>query len=80
MLPLGCILISHAFIPNPKLPVIVYVILKTWLVTFLRSFGKRRPPTVALPVLICFFVTNLDCDVNEGLQPKVRKNTFPSLE
>jgi hypothetical protein len=45
MLPSGCILISHAFIPNPKLDVIFYVILKTWLVTFLRAFGRRRPPT-----------------------------------
>jgi hypothetical protein len=38
-----------------------------WLVTFLRTFGRGRPPTVALAVLICFSVTNLDCDVNEGL-------------
>jgi hypothetical protein len=32
----------------------------------LRTFGGRRPPTVAHRVLICFFVRNLDCDVNEG--------------
>jgi hypothetical protein len=29
-LPSGCILMSHAFIPKPKLPVIVYVMLKTY--------------------------------------------------
>jgi hypothetical protein len=25
-------------------------------------------------------VINLDCDMDEGLKPKVRKNTFPLLE
>jgi hypothetical protein len=38
-----------------------------WLIMFLRTFGRGRPPTVALVVLICFIVTNSDCDVNEGL-------------
>jgi hypothetical protein len=38
-----------------------------WSITFLRTFGGRRPPTVALAVLICLFVTNLDYDMNEDL-------------
>jgi hypothetical protein len=37
-----------------------------WLVMFLRTFRRKRPPTVALAVLICFFVTNSDYDMNEG--------------
>jgi hypothetical protein len=27
-----------------------------------------------------FKVTNSDCDMDEGLKPKVQKNTFPLLE
>jgi hypothetical protein len=48
-----------------------------WLFMFLRTFGRRRPPTVALAVLICFFVINSNYDVNKGLYPKVQKT--PSL-
>jgi hypothetical protein len=39
--------ITHIFISKPKPPVTVYVILKNILVTFLRIFGRGRPPTVA---------------------------------
>jgi hypothetical protein len=46
---------------------------------FLRTFGGRRPPTVA-PRNINLLVINLDCDMDEGLKPKVRKNIFLLLE
>jgi hypothetical protein len=49
-----------------KLPVIAYAENK-WLIMFLRTFGRRRPPTVSLTILICFIVINSDCDENEGL-------------
>jgi hypothetical protein len=67
---------EEAYILKTKLPVIAYAEDK-WLIMFLRTFGRRRPPIVALVVLICSFVTNLDYDMNEGLQPKVQKT--PSL-
>jgi hypothetical protein len=48
---------------------------------FLRTFGRGRPPTVAPHSINLFLhLTNSDCDANEGLLPKIRKNTFPSLE
>jgi hypothetical protein len=44
----SCLLhITHTFISNPKPPVAVYVTLKNIFVTFLRTFGRGRPPTVA---------------------------------
>jgi hypothetical protein len=58
---------EEACIQKMKLPVIAYAESK-WLNMFLSTFGRRRPPTVALVVLICFFLINLDCDVNKGLQ------------
>ena len=48
-------------------------------IMFLRTFGGRRPPTVA-PRNINLLMINADCDMDEGLEPKVRKNTFPLLE
>ena len=48
-------------------------------IMFLRTFGGRRPPTVA-PRNINLLMINSDCDMDEGLEPKVRKNTFPLLE
>ena len=48
-------------------------------IMFLRTFGSRRPPTVA-PRNINLLVINSYCDMDEGLEPKVRKNTFPLLE
>jgi hypothetical protein len=39
---------KRTFIPKPKPPVTVYVTLNIWLVMFLRTFGKGRPPTVRL--------------------------------
>ena len=48
-------------------------------IMFLRTFGGRRPPTVA-PRNINLLMINLDCDMDEGFTPKVRKNTFPLLE
>jgi hypothetical protein len=38
---------THTFIPKPKPPVTVYVTLKNILVTFFRTFGRGRPPTVS---------------------------------
>jgi hypothetical protein len=49
-------------------------------ITFLRTFGGRRPPTVAPRSINLFEITNSGCDMDEGLKPKVRKNTFPLLE
>jgi hypothetical protein len=48
---------ERTFIPKPKPPVTVYVILKTWLVTFLRTFGRGRPPKVA-PHSIDLFISD----------------------
>jgi hypothetical protein len=36
---------ERTFIPKPKPPITVYIILKTWLVTFFRTFRRGRPPT-----------------------------------
>jgi hypothetical protein len=45
-----------------------YIILENMLVMFLRTFGRGRPPTVAPRNINLFLhLTNLDCDVNEGL-------------
>jgi hypothetical protein len=41
---------------------------------------NRRPPTVAPLSINLFKITNSDCDMDEGLKPKVRKNIFPLLE
>ena len=49
-------------------------------IMFLRTFGGRRPPTVAPRNINLFEIINSDCDMNEGFMPKVRKNTFPLLE
>jgi hypothetical protein len=38
------------------------------------------PPTVAPRSINLFKITNSDCDMDEGLKPKVQKNTFPLLE
>jgi hypothetical protein len=57
---------EEACILKTKLPVIAYAENK-WLIMFLRTFGRRRPPIVALTVLICFIVTNSYSDENEGL-------------
>jgi hypothetical protein len=38
-----------------------------WLVMFLRTFRRGRPPTVAPCSINLFFVTNSNYDVNEGL-------------
>jgi hypothetical protein len=46
----------------------------------LRTFGGRRPPTVAPRSINLFKITNSDCGMDEGLKPKVRKNTFLLLE
>jgi hypothetical protein len=43
-------------IPKTKLPVIAYAENK-WLIMFLRTFGRRRPPTVA-PRSIDLFLYN----------------------
>jgi hypothetical protein len=48
-------------------------------IMFLRTFGSRRPPTVA-PRNINLLVINSYCDMDEGFKSKVRKNTFPLLE
>jgi hypothetical protein len=48
-------------------------------IMFLRTFRGRRPPTVA-PRNINLLIMNSDCDMDEGPEPKVRKNTFPLLE
>jgi hypothetical protein len=49
-----------------KLPVMAYAENK-WLVIFLRTFGRGRPPIVAPRSINLFYVTNSDCDVNKGL-------------
>jgi hypothetical protein len=49
-------------------------------ITFLRTFGSRRPPTVAHRNINLFRIINSDCDMDEGSKPKVRKNTFLLLE
>ena len=49
-------------------------------IMFLRTFGGRRPPTVAPRNINLFEIINSDCDMDEGFMPKVRKNTFPLLE
>jgi hypothetical protein len=44
---------------------------------FLRTFGGRRPPIVAPCSINLFKMTNSDCDMDEGLKPKVRKKHLP---
>jgi hypothetical protein len=42
--------------------------LENMLVMFFRTFGRRRPPTVApLSINLFLYITNSDYDVNEGL-------------
>jgi hypothetical protein len=48
-------------------------------IMFLRTFGSRRSPTVA-PRNINLLMINSYCDMDEGFEPKVRKNTFLLLE
>jgi hypothetical protein len=38
---------KEAYLVQTKLPVIAYAKNK-WLIMFLRTFGRRRPPTVAI--------------------------------
>jgi hypothetical protein len=49
-------------------------------IMFLRTFGSRRPPTVAPRNINLLESINSYCDMDEGFKPKVRKNTFPLLE
>jgi hypothetical protein len=53
----GHISLSKTFILKPKLPVIIHIMLKNkWLVLFLRTFGRGRPPAVAprsINLLLC---------------------------
>jgi hypothetical protein len=49
-----------------KLPVIAYAKNK-WLIMFLRTFGRERPPTIAPRNINLFLCNNSNCDVNEGL-------------
>jgi hypothetical protein len=45
-----------------------YIILENMLTVFFRTFGRWRPPTVAPRSIHLFlYLTNSDCDVNEGL-------------
>jgi hypothetical protein len=44
------------------------VMLKTYgQLRFLGPLEEEGPQQLPLVILICFFGTNLDCDVNEGL-------------
>ena len=46
----------------------IYYTWETLLIMFLRTLGRRRPPTVAPRSINLFLhLTNSDCDVNEGL-------------
>jgi hypothetical protein len=65
---------------NPKIPVHTLYSRNTVKFLFLRTFGCRRFPTVAPRNINLFKIINLDCDMDEGFTPKVRKNTFPLLE
>jgi hypothetical protein len=47
--------IAHTYISRPKLPVTVYVILKNILVTFFRTFGRGRPPTLVTSISFNFY-------------------------
>jgi hypothetical protein len=45
-----------------------------------EDLRKTKAPNSS-PSQYKFLITmNSDCDVNESLKPKVRKNTFPLLE
>jgi hypothetical protein len=44
---------------------------------FLRTFGGRRPPTVAPRSINLFKIMNSDYDMDEGLKPKVQKKHLP---
>jgi hypothetical protein len=74
------LLIVYAVIMNLKIPVHKPYLEDIVKLCFLRTFGGRKPPTVAPRSINLFKITNSDCDMDEGLKPKVRKNTFPLLE
>jgi hypothetical protein len=69
----------YIFIPRTKIPVNV-LYMENMLVVFLRTFRRRRPPTVAPHSINFLIAINSDCDENGGLKPKVPKNTFPLIE
>jgi hypothetical protein len=53
---------------------------KTLLNYVFEDLRRTKAPTIAPRSINLFKKTNSDCDMDEGLKPKVRKNTFPLLE
>jgi hypothetical protein len=45
-----------------------------------EDLWKPKAPNSSPLQYLIFRITNLDCNRNEGPEPKVRKNTFPLLE
>jgi hypothetical protein len=45
-----------------------------------EDLRRTKAPTVAPRSINLFKIMNKDCDMDEGLKPKVQKNTFPLLE
>jgi hypothetical protein len=72
--------VAHSFIPLysvmrevlhpkvPKLPVTIHSYAENiWLVTFLRTFGRGSPPTVAPRGINLFPCNKFNSDMDEGL-------------
>jgi hypothetical protein len=55
----------------------------TWKILLNHVFEdlrRTKAPTVAPRSINLFMIANSDCDMDEGLKPMVRKNTFTLLE
>jgi hypothetical protein len=48
-------------------------------VSVMRIFGRRRAPTLAPRGISLFLITSSGHEINEGLEPKVRKTPSVSL-
>jgi hypothetical protein len=69
----------YIFIPSPKVPVHV-LHLGNIVNHVFEDLQKMKAPNSSPSQYLFVITTNLDCDLNEGLKPKVQKNTFPLLE
>jgi hypothetical protein len=47
---------------------------------FFEDLRKPKAPNSSPSQYYFVKIINLDCDMDEGFKPKVRKNTFPLLE
>jgi hypothetical protein len=71
--------IVDSFVPSPKVPVHIFHLENIFNHVF-EDLRKTKAPNSSPSQYLFVIIMNLDFDVNEGLKPKVRKNTFHLLE